>query len=145
MALNKWMATCFCCYLMCFCLDIFCVSHWNEDMRSKRDLAKSINKTRLPTWTFGIIPKKKHHFRIFVHEGLEIVSFISLDMYIYMYLYMVLSSPIEQPVASVGVICSKESLLCSFLEVSKKTHLGAEIVAELTAWLWQLCFLTIRS
>lgn len=83
----------------------------------------------------GSFQKKTHHFRIFVHEGLEIVSFISLDMYIYMYLYMVLSSPIEQPVASVGVICSKESLLCSFLEVSKKTHLGAEIVAELTAWL----------
>lgn len=39
-----------------------------------------------------------------------------------------------------GVICSKESLLCSFLEVSKITHLGAEIAAELTACLLVVLF-----
>lgn len=126
--------------------DVFSFGHllcltlkWRHAFQERSGEICYSNKTRLPTWTFGIIPKKKSTISefSFMRAVKLYPSYLWICTYIYIY-GIKLSHWTTRCIC--GVICSKESLLCSFLEVSKITHLGAEIAAELTACLLVVLF-----
>lgn len=105
--------------------DVFSFGHllcltlkWRHAFQERSGEICYSNKTRLPTWTFGIIPKKNPPFQNFRSWG-PWNCILHIFGYVHIYIYMVLSSPIEQPVASVGSFAAKNHCSAPFWKFQK--------------------------